>query len=163
MRSKHITKILDETAFKDLKAEQLGEINSHAANCAQCKSAFESARLSDALLKNFAPSEVFEPTPFFETRVLAALREKQLMSKPIAAFWRWWQASSAVVFLMLLSIGFLVVLTALAPQNAAENQEQATALNDYSTEQVFFRAEDARDELTAGQALQIIYETQNSY
>lgn len=157
MKSKHITKILDETAFKDLSREQIAEINGHTENCARCRTAFQAARVSSALLENRV-AEVFEPSPFFETRVLAALREKQIVAKPIAAFWRWWQASSIVVFPILLVVMTLMALTVFAPQQPA----QATIADDVSTEQIIFPGSEFNRELTTSQALQIIYEQNDS-
>ena len=158
MKSKHITTILDETPFKDLNREQLAEINSHTENCARCQSAFQASRISSALMKNRSP-EVFEPSPFFETKVLAALREKQIVAKPIAAFWRWWQASSVVVFPILLVVITLMALTFFTPKQ----QVQATASTDeFSTEQIIFQGNDFNRELTTSQAMQIIYEQNNS-
>ena len=158
MKSKHITKILNETAFKDLSRAEITEINAHAENCAGCRRAFQAARMSSALLENRA-AEVFEPSPFFETRVLAALREKQLVAKPIAAFWRWWKASSVVVFPILLVVITLMALTIFAPQQ----QLHATAASDdFSTEQIIFQGNDFNQTLTTTQAMQIIYEQNNS-
>ena len=158
MKSKHITKILDETAFKDLSRGEIAEINAHAENCPRCQKAFQAARMSSSLLENRA-AEVFEPPPFFETRVLAALREKQIVAKPIAAFWRWWKASSVVVFPILLVVITLMALTIFSPQPPL----QATAAtDDVSTEQIIFQGNDFNQTLTTAQALQIIYEQNNS-
>ena len=157
MKSKHITKILDETRFKDLSPVQISEINAHAEECAECGSAFQAARLSSVLFTNRTP-EIFEPPPFFETKVLAALREKQALAKPIAAFWRWWHASSAVVFPILLVVITLMALTIFAPQQPV----QATLADDFAPEQIIFQGNDFNQTLTTAQALQIIYEQNNS-
>ncbi|HEX9931101.1 MAG TPA: hypothetical protein VGB02_21380 [Pyrinomonadaceae bacterium] len=158
MKSKHITKILNETAFKDLSRAEIAEINAHADDCPRCQKAFQAARMSSALLENRA-AEVFEPSPFFETRVLAALREKQIVAKPIAAFWRWWRASSVVVFPILLVVITLMALTIFSPQQPL----QATAAaDDFSTEQIIFQGNDFNQTLTTAQAMQIIYEQSNS-
>ncbi|HEX8267115.1 MAG TPA: hypothetical protein VF596_17065 [Pyrinomonadaceae bacterium] len=158
MKSKHITKILNETAFNDLSRAEIAEINAHADDCPRCRKAFQAARMSSALLENRV-SEVFEPSPFFETRVLAALREKQIVAKPIAAFWRWWKASSVVVFPILLVVITLMALTIFSPQPPL----QATAASDdFSTEQIIFQGNDFNQTLTTAQAMQIIYEQNNS-
>ncbi len=158
MKSKHITKILDDTAFKDLSASQIAEINAHSESCARCRKAFQAARISSALLENRS-AEVFEPSPFFETKVLAALREKQIVAKPIAAFWRWWQASSAVVLPILLVVFTLMALTIFAPQQTLQT---TAAADEFSTEQIIFQGNDFNRELTTSQALQIIYEQNDS-
>ncbi|MDQ4122437.1 MAG: hypothetical protein M3209_13440 [Acidobacteriota bacterium] len=157
MKSKHITTILDETPFKDLTAAQIGEINAHSETCSSCRTAFQAARLSSVLLQN-RTTEVFEPSPFFESKILAALREKQIVAKPIAAFWGWWKASSMVIFPILLVVITLMALTIFAPQQ----QIQATIADDLAPEQIIFQGNDFNRELTTSQALQIIYEQNNS-
>lgn len=157
MKSKHITKILDETGFKDLSRAQRTEINNHIEICGKCRAAFQAAQISAALLQTRS-TENFEPSPFFETKVLAALREKQALANPIAAFWRWWQASSVVVFPILLVVITLAALTIFAPQQSF----QATIADDFSADTVIFQGADSNNELTTAQALQILYDQNDS-
>jgi anti-sigma factor RsiW len=157
MKSKHITKILDEIGFKNLTGAQRTEIRHHVEACGKCRAAFEAAQFSSALLQNRS-AETFEPSPFFETKVLAALREKQMLANPIAAFWRWWRASSVVVFPILLVVITLMALTVFAPQQPV----QATIADDFSADTVIFPSGDSNNELTTAQALQILYDQNDS-
>lgn len=158
MNSEHITKILDETRFADLTEREISDINAHAENCSPCAAAWQAARVSHRLFAD-AATQVFAPTPFFETRILAALREKQTLAKPIAAFWRWWHASSAVVLPILLVVITLAALTIFAPKSQPIH---ATASDDFSTDTVIFQGNNLDQELTTAQAMQIIYEQRDS-
>ena len=155
MKDEHILNILDD----DLNAADSARVQAHAAHCASCRQAVNAARISSALFR--APSaEAFEPSPFFQTKVLNALREKQTLRKPIAAFWRWWQASAAMVALMVMVVLSLIGLTLFAPStNANEAQADGAANeNPYSTEAVVMHRK-MRSNLTTEQTLEIIYTT----
>ena len=156
MKSNHITDILDSADLNNLSQSDSAQIQSHTADCGNCRRAYQAARVSSVLLRAHA-AETFEPSPFFQTKVMAALREMQA-ANPVASFWRWWQASSLVVAAMLIAVVGLVVLTLFAPNTLNESQERATAWDDYSTETVILNQEKSSRELTTTQALQIIYD-----
>lgn len=150
MKNNHILDILDN-GFGEADSAL---IESHTAHCADCRKAFEAARISSVLFRA-AP---FEPSPFFQTKVLAAVRERRNSAKPLAAFWRWWQASAALVALMLVTVAGLVTLTLFAPQaGATEAQAGVASYNLYSTDAVILNQKTERD-LTTEQTLQIIYD-----
>lgn len=158
MKDRHILEILDRQRFTDLSADETALINSHVGECAACKSAFEAARISSVLLNARAESEAIEPSPFFQTKVLNALqRESQNLRKPIAAFRRWWQASYAMVSLMILTVVGLIALTAFAPSSNAEDTAGMPS-NLYPTDAVILNQKASRD-LTDEQVFQVIYNT----
>jgi hypothetical protein len=76
MKDKHITEILDNASTSALSESELNEVRAHALECGSCRSAYEAARLSAVVLKSRAQVTI-EPSPFFQTRVMAALREQQ--------------------------------------------------------------------------------------
>src|SRR2546423_6902841 len=76
MRDEHIKATLDGTPLDRMSESELAAVRSHAEGCEECRRAFEAARVSSLLLKERA-AETLEPSPFFQTRVLAALRERQ--------------------------------------------------------------------------------------
>lgn len=155
MKDEHILDILDN----DLNTADSSVVQAHTANCESCRQAVAAARISSALFR--APAaETFEPSPFFQAKVLNALRERQNIRKPIAAFWRWWQASAAMVAIMLLMVVSLIALTVFAPStNATEAQADGAANeNPYSTEAVLMHQR-MRSNLTTEQTLEIIYTT----
>ncbi|MGI8555391.1 MAG: anti-sigma factor family protein [Pyrinomonadaceae bacterium] len=154
MKSEHILDILDG----DLSEENLSLIQAHTAHCEACRQAANAARVSSALFKT---AETFAPSLFFQTKVLNALRENQTLRKPLAAFWRWWQASAVMVALMLATVVGLIALTVFAPSTDANDAQAGMSTdNPYSTEAVLFNRKPSRSsDLTTEQTLEIIYET----
>lgn len=159
MINKHITHILDEFAFDALNQIELATIETHVAECESCRLSFEAAKVSFVLLKTRS-TETCSPSPFFETRLMARWRETQV--KSTTAFWRWWQASNAVVSAIIVVVAALLIITLIAPKTSTNAAEQASLLENYSTEKVILNETDSSAQLTANQALQIIYEQQKS-
>ncbi|MGI8467421.1 MAG: hypothetical protein ACR2N3_03115 [Pyrinomonadaceae bacterium] len=153
MKDQHILDILDN----GLSDANSALIQAHAARCEGCRRAINAARVSSVL---FQTAAVFEPSPFFQTKILNALqRERQNLKKPMAAFWRWWQASAVLVALMLMTVIGLISLTVFAPQaNADETQAGMAIDNPYSTEAVLLNRK-SRANLTTEQSLELIYNT----
>ena len=161
MKSRHITEILDRSAFAELSESDLAIIKSHASDCPQCLREFEAARVSSVLLKFGSEAQAPPPSPFFQVKVINALREKQNLRKPIAAFQRWWQASAAPIFLMLMTVAVLISLTFLAPQSSADDSlAEVSSYNLYSTDAVILNQNPAR-ELTTEQVFQELYNTRS--
>ena len=160
MKDKHITQILEGTAFADLNEAELSTVRAHTAHCAGCRRAFEAAQVSATLLKERA-TEAFEPSPFFQTRVLAALREQQAAEES-SVFERLWKSSRALVASMAATVVTLAVLTFFVPgiQPAATTQEYATASSSYSADEVLFNRNDVPgDTMTDEQVLTTLYES----
>ena len=154
MKDIHILEILDRASFADLSEDELNVVETHAASCLDCRRAFAAARVSAVLLGARAAAPAVEPSAFFQSKVLNAIREKQPLRKPIAAFWRWWQASYPLVCSMLFIVITLAVLTMIAPKS---NTEQAVSTyNLYSTDSVILNQNPPRS-LTTEQALEVIY------
>ncbi|MCA1625088.1 MAG: hypothetical protein LC768_01610 [Acidobacteria bacterium] len=163
MKSRHITEILDRAAFAELSKEDLTIVNLHAKDCAECRRAFKAAQISSVLLKTQAALEPVAPNAFFQAKVINALRERQNLRKPIAAFKRWWQASAAMVFLMLLTLACLIAVTVLAPASDTDQaQAGAPNFNLYSADMVILDQKPPRD-LTTEQVFEVIYETKNDF
>src|SRR5215218_7269674 len=129
MKDRHILEILDGQKFAALDGEALKTVHAHTASCADCRQAFEAARLSAVLLNVRAEAPAHQPSAFFQSKVLNALREKQNLRKPMAAFRRWWQASYPLVCSMLFFVITLALLTVLAPK--PETAQAASTYNLY--------------------------------
>ncbi len=151
MKDKHITEVLDNTALASLSRSELSDIHAHARECKPCGDAFAAAQVSAVVMRERA-QVVIEPSPFFQTRVMAALREQQA-AESVPAFWRLWRSSRALVSSMALSTVALAVLSFMisAPATTALDQT-ASAL---SAEAVILGQE--ADELTYEQVLNAIY------
>lgn len=155
MKDRHILEILDRANFAELNGDELKTVRTHSATCADCRQAFEAARISSVLLNARAGVPPVEPSAFFQSKVLNAIqREKQNLRKPIAAFWRWWQASYPLVCSMLFIVATLAALTLLAPRS--QTDQAVSTYNLYSTDSVILNQRPPRS-LTTEQALEVIY------
>lgn len=154
MKDKHITEMLDGKKFTELGDDEQIIIETHSAECAECHQAFKAARLASVLLTARAEVPAIEPSAFFQSKVLQAIRENQNIRRPVAAFWRWWQASYPLVCSMILIVLTLAALTAFAPKS--ETEEAVSSYNLYSTDSVILNQKPPRN-LTTEQALEVIY------
>lgn len=161
MKNEHILEILDEKAFAELDEAEMSFIKAHAAQCASCFQAFEAARVSSVLLKTHA-AETFAPSPFFQTRVMANLREKQAKINPFAAIGRLWKASASLVVLMMTMVVALIALTIFAPDfNKVSGVQASSSFDNYSTDMVIMNERLPGREPTNEQVFQIIYASDN--
>jgi anti-sigma factor RsiW len=131
MKENHILDILENSTFASLSESDHQKIRAHTASCAECARAYKVAIVAGSLLKDRV-SEVFEPSPFFSTRVLAAIRERQ---NEAPAFQRLWRAAGAMVSSMTATVALLAVLSFLVPGTQPLTAEAST-LTGYSAEEV---------------------------
>ena len=152
MNEKHITDVLDNAALASLSPSELSDIQAHARECQPCSDAFAAAQLSAVVMRERA-QVVIEPSPFFQTRVMAALREQQAVES-VPAWLRLWKSSRALVSSMALSTVALAVLSFMVttPATTTAPEQTASAL---SAESVILGQEG--DELTYEQVLNAIY------
>jgi len=153
MNEQHIIEILDTTPFAALGESELSAIGAHTARCEKCREAFQAAKASSVLLK-FEAEQVSEPTSFFQTKVMAALREQRKNLKPVWDLRRLWQASGSLVSLMVMVVAGLMFAVELAPTHA---DIQALATAD-STEAVILEPDSALKDIVSEQIFQEIYE-----
>ena len=94
-------------------------------------------------------AEVLEPSPFFHTRVLAQLRERQAANDK----WAWsriWRATGALASSMVATVAALAVLTFVIPESQVSyDLETSSARNSYSAEEVILNPGDLFDELAS--------------
>ena len=152
MKEHHIIDVIDSVAFASLSQIELDEVKAHARECATCETAFEAAQLSSLVIKQRAEVKI-EPSPFFHTKVLAALRERQAVEN-VPAFLRLWQSASALVSAMALATIALAVTTFVYPDPATAVTEQLVSAD--VAEAVIFDQVD--EQLTYEQVLATIYE-----
>lgn len=167
MRDEHVISILESVPFADLGEGELAAVRAHAGHCAECRRAYEAAQISALLLRGRA-AETIEPPPFFQTRVLAALRERQAATE-VWGFGRVWKATRALVSSMAVTVAALAVLTVVAPvqqpepgaqDEAAAPREVASVINPRSAEDVLLEQDNPPGEqLTYGQVLSALYES----
>ncbi len=159
MRDEHIIGMIENAPLSALSESELAHARAHTGRCAECLRAFEAAQVSTLLLRERA-AETIEPSPFFQTRVLAALRERQAAGE-VSAFRRLWNATGALVSSMAATVAALAVLTLFAPDSpTTTTPEMASAYNSYTAEEVLFdQAEAPADQMSYGQVLSTLYES----
>jgi len=150
MKDKHITEILDNTSIAKLSEFELNEVQIHVKDCTSCRDAYEAARLSAVVVKSRTQVTI-EPSPFFQTRVMAALREQQAVDS-VPAMFRLWKSARALVSSMAVTTAALAVLSFVLPGPAVADDQTVSA---YSVESVVM--EQGSDELSYEQVLSTIY------
>jgi hypothetical protein len=160
----HILGLIESQPLADMSETDLATVRAHSDICSSCKRAFEAAQISALLLKEGSP-ETFEPPPFFQTRVLAALRERQTASEP----WAWsriWKATGALASSMIATVAALAVLTFVIPgtQTNTGSVQLTSANSAYSEEEAILNegelnANQLDIQTSDGQVLNALYET----
>src|SRR5215204_3610318 len=158
MRDEHIKRLLDEAPLASLGKSELAAARAHAEGCAECRRTFEAAQVSSLMLRTRA-GETFEPSPFFQTRVLAALRERRAAEEGWT-FARLWKSAGLLVSSMAATTAALAVLTFVAPQEQVSAQEVAST--PYTAEALLFdEAEAEGGQMTYEQVLTTLYESED--
>ena len=151
--NQHITEILDRASIASLSESELSEVRAHVLQCMSCRDAYEAARLSAVVLKSRAEAMI-EPSPFFQTRVMAALREQQAVES-VPAMLRLWRSAKTLVSVMAVTTAALAVLSFMQPSQTTPATEQtAPAYSAYSV----IMDQNADDQLSYEQVLSTIYD-----
>jgi anti-sigma-K factor RskA len=156
MKDKHITEILDNASIATLSESELNEVRVHVLECMSCRDAFEAARISAVVMKSRAQAAI-EASPFFQTRVMAALREQQAVES-VPAMWRLWSSAKALVSTMAVTTAALAVVSFMQPAQTTSVPEQtASVYSEYSV----IMDQDAEDQMSYEQVLSTIYEDED--
>ena len=154
MTDKHIIEVLDSASFLTLSQVEIEMVNAHANECDSCRTAVEAARVSALAMKARAQEEFkVQPSPFFQTRVMAAWREQQAVDN-VPAFLRLWKSASALVSSMAIATIILGAMTFVFPDPATALNEQTASLD--AAESVILGQAD--EPLTYEQVLSTIYQ-----
>jgi anti-sigma-K factor RskA len=154
MKHEHITRILEETPLSSLNEAELAAIRTHASECQDCLQAYEAAYVSASLLKEHA-AEAFEPSPFFQTRVLAALRERQ-GATDVWSLSRLWRSAGAMVSSMAATVAILAGLSFVVP--SGEPVVDQVSINSYPADEMIFNQGEFDDQISDGQILNTLYD-----
>lgn len=151
MKQKHIIEILDNGSITSLTEIELNEVRDHARECESCRGAYDAARLSMLVLRSRVQSTI-EPSPFFQTRVLAALREQQAVES-VPAMLRLWNSARALVSSMAVTTAALAALSFMYP---APTQEPEQTVSVFSADSVIM--DQNEEQMSYEQVLSTIYE-----
>ena len=159
MKNEHVISILESKPLAGLDENDLGQIRAHALACDACRRAYEAAQVSAVLVPERA-GEYFEPAAFFQTRVLAALRERQTANES----WAWsglWRTAGGLASSMVATVATLAVLTFVVPPQNTDSQ--SPVVNAYSTEAVVLdESAVPDDQLSNNDVLTTLYETEDA-
>jgi len=155
MKEKHITEILDKAPIAMLSESELNEIRAHTLECMSCRDAFEAARLSAVIIKSRVEATI-EPSPFFQTRVMAALREQQAVES-VPAMLRLWRSAKVLVSTMAVTTAALAVFSFIQPAQTTPVAETASAFSEYSV----IMDRDVDEQMSYEQVLSTIYEDED--
>ena len=151
MKDKHIIDVLDNTSIASLSESELSEVQAHARECVSCREAYEAARLTGVVLQSRAQTKI-EPSPFFQTRVMAAWREQQSVES-VPAMLRLWRSTRALVSSMAVTTAALAALTFMLPAQTTPSTDQTASM--LSAESVILGSD---DQVSYEQVLSTIYE-----
>ena len=157
MRDEHIKKLLDEAPLASLGESELAAVRAHSETCAECRRAFEAARAASLMMKARA-RESFEPSPFFQTRVLAALRERRAAEEGWTLA-RLWRSAGLLVSSMAATVAALALFTFVAPEQTPA--QEVAAGGTYSAESLIFDEGAADEQMTYEQVLTSLYESED--
>jgi len=156
MMSDHIISLIENAPLASLSPSDLTAIRKHTDDCVDCRQAFEAAQISMLLLRERA-AEIFEPSPFFHTRVLATLRARQTAGGQ----WAWsrvWGAAGALASSMVLTVAALAALSFIPGGQAISGSPDMTSLNSYSAEEVLLdQSEALNGQVSEAQILTTLY------
>ena len=157
MRENHIINLLEKRPLGSLTASELDIVKAHTAGCSNCLRAYEAAQASLLMLQE-RTSVIVEPTAFFQTKVMAAIREQNLAPKRFE-FLKMWQAARPLVASMGVLIVMLLALTFFTGISRLQTEpSNLVSINDDSPEWVVVDRDEADDEVTSSQALTILYD-----
>jgi hypothetical protein len=152
----HIINLLEERPLATLSAAELDIIKAHAAECCTCLQAYEAAKASLRLLQE--RKSVIEPPPFFQTRVMAAIREQNLAAQPLGLS-NLWQAVRPLVASLGAFVALLLALTFLTDRSQRQTEPSELAfMNDDSPEWAVAVQGYPDDEMSYSQALTVLYD-----
>ncbi len=156
MKDKCIITLIENTRFGSLTEEQLTVISVHVVDCSNCRDAFHAAQVAASLLQERAGAE-FEPSPFFQTSVLAMWRERQAAGD-LWSFSRLWRSAGALASSMVATVAALAALTLVIPgSEVGSTSFQGSSLSGYSAEEVLLGQTAQLEDDSDGSVLTSIY------
>lgn len=162
MRDEHIIDLLDATPVTRLGDDERSRVEAHARECAACARAWDAARVAASLVEARA-RETVEPSPFFRTRVMAAVRERNAAAEENGLA-RMWRAARTVVLGMAASVALLAGAAVVLPP--APPPQPYTAVVDgtpYSADlNLIEQADSTPSDLSDDQLVAILYESEDT-
>lgn len=131
MRDEHIIAILEQSPASDVNGDERARIEAHIGVCSDCRRAYAAALVAQSLVRARAAetiaAETIEVSPFFKTRVMAAIREQRLTPE-MPSLLRLWKAASALVSAMVVVLVVLTGLTVFSGSDDVSSPSPSTAI-----------------------------------
>lgn len=155
MNDKHIIEMLESGSLQTLNADELNKVQVHTKNCDACRHAYDAARLAELVIKERV-NTTFEPAPFFQTRVMAAIRESR-EKENVPVLLRLWKSAGGLVSSMAVTTAALAAFSFFIPATTPTNNAETVTLNAYSAERVLLGQNPSDEQMTYEQVLSTIY------
>ena len=156
MKENHIVDLLESCSLGSLSVAELETVRAHTAVCPECLLAYQAAQASLLLLQERG-SVIVAPPPFFQTKVMAAIREQKLSPKRLGFLNVWQTARPAGRFNGSVRDDASGADLFQRSEPAIEPSDLAS-VNDSSPEWVVLDSDDAENEMTYSQALTVLYD-----
>jgi hypothetical protein len=161
MKGNHIINLLDEQPLASISASDIEIIEAHtgyaneANGCAKCLRAYQAARASSQLLQERA-SLVIEPPPFFHTKVMAAIRERN-QPPELLGFQKIWQSARTLVASLTILVALLTAV-AFYTGNDLPSGISLGGSSDSADSAMFGPETLSEEEITYGQVMANLYD-----
>ncbi|MCI0663272.1 MAG: hypothetical protein L0220_19575 [Acidobacteria bacterium] len=152
MGEQHIIELLDTRPLSDLRDAELSAINEHTASCLSCRQAFQAAQLSNLLLRSRAELKT-EPSAFFKTNLIAAIKDEQVQLGPFSVFRIWREAYSLIYSMAALA----VIIGGLTLSQLGSNTQNMRLSTTDPLEMLVYGTDSASVELSYGEVLMDLY------
>ena len=169
-KNEHIISLLEKAGVGSLGQEEISVIEYHTGNCQQCLKAYRASQIAVALLKARS-SETLEPSLFFKTRVMAAMKEDRA-APDVPALVRLWRAAGALASLMIVIVMALAALTFLGGTTdrptvrapARVTADMSLFSNNFSAERLLFEddVEAADSQMSDSQVLETVFAAEDA-
>ena len=161
MRCRQVRKAIDEQLPDAAEAGRRLAILAHCEACAECRGVLEAAEMTARLIQARSFQEI-EPSPFFRTRVLAAIRERGAVVVRRQTE-RLWSSARVIVASMFVVVVVLLAMNLFAPKPVDRIGGEDAVRRD-SVERIVMDDNSTTDEsLTSGQVLDTVFAQGDSY
>lgn len=156
--SDHIIRMLEAKQIHQLSPSELATIRAHIPTCSNCRRAYKAAHTAAALLRARTAQSV-SPPPFFQTRVMVALRAQMPAPDPLGLFKIW---KKAAVLACSMVVVLLLVFSLMWYQTAKPWSSMA---NTYGVASLLIDEGDSLsvNDLTDGQILAAVFNGEDTY
>ena len=154
MKCRQVRMAIDGQRLDRLEGDQRQAILSHSEGCTECRRWLDAVSVAASLIKSRASVEL-EPSPFFTTRVTAAIRDWNAPAPRWSAE-KMWASTRAIVAAM-----FAIVIILLALNVFLSKAPEIPSID--TARMVMDESQSTDENLTSGQVLDTVFTPGDSY